>query len=175
MKPAYWIIAALIVISPCWSAAQGGAPHREPLSSLSEDRDDEKRILELVNEARMEGARCGSRYYGPTKPLSWNDRLANAALRQCRDMSRSRFLGHTGSDGSSSSDRVGDEGYNWERCAENVSEGYKTPEDAVNAWLKSEGHCRNIMNPEYRDAGVAKTFGKGWRPYWTLVLGREMR
>ncbi|MFA5353449.1 MAG: CAP domain-containing protein [Thermodesulfovibrionales bacterium] len=171
MRLIYCIFAVLIALSS-WSA---DAQERDSYSSLSESGSDERLLLDLVNKARMQGARCGNRYYEPAEPFFWNGKLAKAARRQCRDMSRNRFLGHRGSDGSRHSDRVSEAGYDWSSCGENICEGYETPEDVVEGWMESEGHCKNIMNPEYREAGVARSLGRGKRLYWTIVFGTAMQ
>lgn len=161
---------ALVVLGLGYSSSAQGAQH--PPSS---DRGEEKRVVELVNKARSRGARCGDQYFRPAPPLSWNTKLARAAIRQSGDMSHNDFMGHSGSDGSDPSDRVEEAGYNWSRCAENVCMGYRTPEEAVQGWLESEGHCRNIMNPGYKEAGAAFAAGRDRRPYWTIVFGTKMR
>ena len=42
----------------------------------------------------------------------------------------------------------------------------ESEEGTVKAWIESPGHCRNIMNSNYTEIGVARV-----GDYWTLVLG----
>lgn len=142
------------------------------VNACAGDRDNqspEKKIVDLVNRARLKGARCGSRYFKPARPVVWNAVLAQASHKHSRDMAGGEFMGHTGSDDSRPGDRIGQLGYRWMSYGENVCEGYSTPEEAVKAWLKSREHCENIMNPGFREAGAASARGAG-RVYWTLVL-----
>ena len=39
-------------------------------------------------------------------------------------------------------------------------------EDTDNGWINSSGHCSNIMDPKFKEIGVAKV-----GDYWTLVFG----
>jgi len=41
----------------------------------------------------------------------------------------------------------------------------KAVEQAVDTWLKSEGHCRNMMKPEFTHFGAAK-----YGTYWTQIF-----
>ena len=60
---------------------------------------------------------------------------------------------HGGSDGSTPASRIDASGYVWSVSAENVAAGF-TAANVVEAWLKSAGHCRNIMNPVFTETGV---------------------
>ncbi len=137
----------------------------------SEDRGQsvEKKIIELVNQARVKGARCGEQYYKATRPLKWNDKLGAAALRHSADMAMRGDMGHSGFDGSSPAERIDGLGYRWIAYGENAGEGYRNPEEAVKGWLRSPEHCRNIMNSGFLEAGAAsaREFGV---TYWTLLL-----
>lgn len=134
-----------------------------------ERRSAEKNVIDLVNSARLKGARCGNRYYKATRPVEWNETIAQAAKKHSRDMASKENVGHTASDGSGPGERIARLGYRWIAYGENVGEGYRNPEEAVKEWLKSPGHCRNIMNPGFKEAGAAYVKGTK-RTYWTLVL-----
>jgi len=128
-------------------------------------------ILKPINEARMKGMTCGSEYFAPAKPLRWNKKLARASLDHSMDMAKNGFMNHKGSDGSSTDSRLALAGYSWLAYGENIGQGYRNAGEAVNAWLKSDTHCRNIMNPDFEEAGAAAAKNKNLRVYWTLVLG----
>lgn len=129
----------------------------------------EKRIIELVNQARVKGAWCGEHYYKATQPLKWNDKLGEAALGHSTDMARKGDMGHRGFDGSSPAERIDRLGYRWVAYGENVGEGYGNPEEAVKGWLRSPAHCRNIMNSGFLEAGAASARESG-AIYWTMLL-----
>ena len=129
----------------------------------------ERKVVDLVNRARLRGLPCGSRYMRATHPVIWNETLAEVSLKHSRDMADREDMGHSGRDGSRPGDRMKQAGYRWMTYGENVGEGYVTAEEAVGAWLKSPGHCMNIMNPGFKEAGASRARGaKG--TYWTLVL-----
>lgn len=133
----------------------------------------ERRIVKLINEARAKARKCGSKYYKPANLLVWDDMLGQAALKHSMDMAQNGFLSHKGSDNSSPGDRITKTGYRWLIYGEDVGQGYRTPEEAVDGWLKSEIHCKNIMNPEFREAGSAYAKSSSLRIYWTIVFGTQ--
>jgi uncharacterized protein YkwD len=116
-------------------------------------------------------------YYSATSPITWNDKIAAAALRHSNDMVANNFFSHTGSDGTSAGDRLTQAGYVWNAYGENLAVGHSTAA-VVQAWLGSEGHCRNIMNPAYAEIGAGIVDGtyNGFTSmrYWTLDLGRHI-
>lgn len=137
------------------------------LAASAQEEDNKTVILEEVNRLRKEGCTCGDEIMPPVDPLTWNDQLEKAAIKHANDMFNSDILNHTGSDGSSLSERVENEGYRWTLIGENISWGYESVSDAVNGWKGSPGHCKNMMNGSFREMGAA---GKG--TYWVLDLGK---
>ena len=126
-----------------------------------------ERIVQLVNDYRKKGYDCGSEgYFDPATPVRWNDTLALAAKEHSKDMYTNNFFSHTGSDLSSMGVRIRRQGYSWTICGENIGKGYRTEEQVITGWMNSPGHCSNIMNPKFKEIGVAKM-----GDYWTLVLG----
>ncbi len=129
----------------------------------------EKKVVELINRARVRGVRCGGRYYKPVQPVAWSEILWEASSGHCSTMARRGILCHTDYDGARPGENILRLGYKWSAYGENVGEGYRTPEEMVNGWLKSPGHCENIMNPAFREAG--SSFLRGAQGiYWTLIL-----
>lgn len=125
------------------------------------------KMLSLVNKARRSGHYCGKKWYGPAGDLKWNDQLAAAAKIHSTDMSENNFISHKGSNGQFVGDRIYTQRYFWTDCAENLAYGILYEDDVVKEWLKSPGHCENIMNPVYTDMG-AWPIGK----YWTQVFAK---
>ena len=124
-------------------------------------------LLKLVNDQRAAGCDCGEKgYFAPANPVTWNDKLELAAGDHCSDMYENDFFDHTGSDGSKFSDRVKRREYNYNGGGENIAWGYSTEQEVINGWLGSPGHCANIMNPGFKEMGVAKI-----DIYWTQVFG----
>jgi uncharacterized protein YkwD len=114
-----------------------------------------QRVLELVNDARTQPRRCGDRPFGAARPVSRSAVLGRAALLHAEDMARHNYFSHTGRDGSTPAERVRRVGYRFRATGENIAAGPSTPEAAVAGWIKSPGHCANLMNPAYSEMGVA--------------------
>jgi len=124
-------------------------------------------LLQLVNNYRTSGCNCtDSEYFAPTTPVRWSDTLSWAADDHSLDMYTNNFFSHTGSDSSNAGVRIKRRDYNWRTCGENIAKGYPTEEAVVQGWIKSPGHCKNIMNPNFKEMGVARRGS-----YWTQVFG----
>jgi uncharacterized protein YkwD len=114
-----------------------------------------RRVLELTNEARAHARRCGGTRFAAVAPLSSSAALERAAARYARELATSRQLDHTGRDGSSPAERITRSGYRWREVGENLASGLMTPEAVVASWVKSPEHCANLMDPAFRQMGVA--------------------
>lgn len=180
------IIMFGVILCGCGGAGSGvtATPptHRDSVAvSLSSsfptsvDAREVSALLVAINSARSRGRKCGRVFHDAAAPVVWSEQMGIAAFKHSRDMASKRFLGHTGSDGSSPDERLTRESYQWRSCGENVSVGHSSANEVVRAWLSSDGHCRNIMNPDYREIGAAYAFGSYQGSpavrYWTLVLG----
>jgi uncharacterized protein YkwD len=132
----------------------------------------EARVLQLINQARATARTCGTTSYAKAPPLATDERLVRAAQLHSKDMATKNYFSHTGLDGSRPWDRVSRQGYAWSAVGENIAAGYTTPEAVVQGWLKSAGHCANIMNPRYTQTGVGQATGGRYGVYWTQVFAR---
>lgn len=140
-----------------------------PLFAESQEDIMVKRLIKMLNRQRASGGVCGKRFYGPSNPLKWDNRLAKAASVHASDMAENDRLSHNGRDGSDPGERIKSAGYRWKAFGENIGEGYRTPEDIFRAWMKSEGHCKNIMNPLFKDVGASR-ITNGDKTFWVLVF-----
>jgi uncharacterized protein YkwD len=104
--------------------------------------------------------------------LAGNGPLGTAARGHSIDMAVNNFMSHTGSNGSSLSDRLAAVGYSARAWAENVAAGYGTPADVVAGWMGSAGHKANILGP-YTELGVGYAYCSGtqYGSYWTVDFG----
>ncbi|MFE5582477.1 CAP domain-containing protein [Kitasatospora sp. NPDC056531] len=125
--------------------------------ALAPTQGDTGSMLTLVNQARAT-AGCPA--------LTVNSQLVQAAQTHSNDMAKTGKLSHTGSDGSSASDRITKAGYKWSASAENIAQGYGSAQATFDGWMNSSGHKGNILNCGYKDTGIADTNG-----YWTQVFG----
>jgi uncharacterized protein YkwD len=142
-----------------------------PVSALPAEQV-QQQVLDLVNNARARGRTCGNEQYAPAAPLAISDKLHRAARAHARDMARRNYFEHQGRDGKSPKDRVQREGYRLRLTGENIAFGPETAAEVVAGWLTSPGHCANIMDPRFRDMGVAVSQGrKRGHFYWVQELG----
>ncbi len=126
---------------------------------------DKQLLIDLVNSYRTSGCRCGSTDMPPVEPIVWNKNLEKAAKQHSEDMNNRDYFSHTGSDGSSTGDRIMQNNYLWSLYGENIGKGYSNEQAVVKGWINSPPHCKNIMNPRVKDMGVARSGA-----YWTQVL-----
>jgi uncharacterized protein YkwD len=125
-------------------------------------------MLQLVNDVRKRGCQCGDTYYYPALPLTWNDQLETAAYSHSSDMAKNKFFAHLAPDGSKAGQRIERAGYLWKAYGENIGQGYKTEKEMVAGWLASPGHCKNIMNKNFKEMGVARV-----GTLWTQTFARK--
>ncbi len=122
-------------------------------------------MLTLVNAERQ---RAG------VAPLTLNSQLSAAAQRHVQDMANNGNHSHTGTDGSSPGQRIAAVGYGAATWGENIQWGnsYISPAAAMQRWMESDAHRRNILNPNYTELGVAHVVSASGRPYWVQKFGR---
>lgn len=116
----------------------------------------EARVLELVNQYRAQGADCGAEgEFGPADPLEMNAHLRCAARLHSVDMVERDFFAHENPDGQGPAERVAETDFEGAGAiGENIFQGPDSAEQAVEGWMSSDGHCANIMRPEFNYIGV---------------------
>ena len=94
-------------------------------------------------------------------PLATTTGLRRIAAQKSRDMVIRHYFSHTGPRHETLAMRL--RTIDWRGCAgENIGYGtsyYSTPRAMVWAWMRSEGHRENILEPSYRWIGVAISLG----------------
>ena len=113
------------------------------------------RTLELVNEARSQPRRCGSRSFAPAPPLTLDRTLDSVAYGHATDMAEHNYFEHEDLAGHTPADRVRAVGYREKLVGENIAFGPRTADEVVQGWLDSPGHCENIMDPRFAQMGIA--------------------
>ena len=131
-----------------------------------------KRVVNYINRIRSESRSCGGKQYPAAPKITWSGTLSMAANSHSDDMADNNFFDHEGSSGLSASERLSATGYDWKTVAENISAGTDTPEQTIEQWMLSAGHCHNMMNSAHTEIGLACTRNNlsDYRIYWTLVL-----
>jgi uncharacterized protein YkwD len=138
-----------------------------------------KAALCLINKLRQQRR---------LRALTDSPQLDRAADRHAREMVADQYFSHDSPDGNGVSDRVKGAGYlrgypSWQ-VGENLAWGSgleSTARRIVLAWMGSTGHKRNLLDPSYREAGLAVVAGSpadsaGSRVgTYTNVFGRRGR
>jgi hypothetical protein len=123
-------------------------------------------LLALVNEARINQG---------LYPYVISAELSAAAQRHSNDMATSGQIGHTGSDGSSSTQRVLEAGYGVFDfglvASENVYGGIGGADAPFNAWMGQSGARSNLLSEKYREVGIGVARDDQGRIFWTLDVG----
>jgi uncharacterized protein YkwD len=147
-------------------ASRYALPDRSQAQSLA------ARALELVNQVRVSGTRCGQRSFGPTSPVTLSATLATVALGHAADMAEHDYFEHEDLKGQSPAQRVRAAGYQEKLVGENIAYGPKSVDEVVQGWLDSPDHCENIMDPRFAQMGIAFATGQLSRRglYWVQLL-----
>jgi uncharacterized protein YkwD len=133
----------------------------------------EDEVLQLVNENRAMGWNCDAQgQFGPTEPLTNQPNLRCSARLHSQDMSERDYFAHDNPDGDGPSERMDAAEYSGGTWGENIAMGQRTPAEVVAGWMESDGHCANIMRPEFTEIGVGFFQGEGRSAlYWTQNFG----
>ena len=107
------------------------------------------------------------RFHGLTATIASGTLMA-AAGAKAGDM-RTCGYGHTAC-GRAANYWLAAKGYAGRCSGENIAAGQRSPREVFIAWMSSPGHRANILNPSYRDLGVAETSGPNG-PLWVMELG----
>ena len=182
---------AIVIVAGCSSGASDGAINYKPFNAPPISTKLKDKYLKGINDTRSVGRKCGDHgYYRPASPLVWNDNLYRSSYEHSWDLLKSNTLSHNGSGtssdwsarvlrlsvGSTPQDRGENNGYG-RSVGENIyvaKGGHLDIEDAIEWWLQSDDHCRNLMSRDYKAIGIAKVNGNSdsrWDVYWTGNFG----
>lgn len=119
-------------------------------------------VLRLVN---IEREKLG------VSPLSMSSELLKVATVKSQDIVDHNYFSHTSPTFGGLRELLEYHSITYRRAGENLATGQKTPESVVNAWMNSEGHRTNIMNPEFNTIGVGIVAGGMYGGYtWTQLF-----
>lgn len=126
-------------------------------------------LITLTNQARQDAgfARLEAHY-----------QLTQAARRKALDIIKEGYFSHTTPSGKPFYQWIEEEDYAYLYAGENLAIDFVSSEGAVDAWLASPLHRKNILNKEYTHIGIATARGI-WRDHETTVVvqlfGSELR
>lgn len=133
----------------------------------------QQQMLARVNEARSQARQCGEQSFKAASHLTWSCPLTAAAQAHADDMVENDYFSHTGQDGNGVGERATQQGYSWRTVGENIAAGHTNADAAIESWIKSPGHCRNLMNNDFTEMGMAHAENADARftHYWVQTLG----
>lgn len=176
-RPAFGALSSLMVVILMGSVSSWASDETQSdnatLQGKCELNDQQQAMLSLVNEARSQARQCGDQRFEAVEALVWSCKLEAAAASHSQDMAANDYFSHTGPDGAGIEQRVDNQDYVWRAVGENIAAGHTSVSAAVEGWLDSPGHCRNIMNDAFTEMGMAKANDSESRysTYWTQTLG----
>ena len=121
----------------------------------------QSQVVSLSNSQRVK-AGC--------KALRVNADLLRAARGHSRYMATTRRFSHTGARNSTFVARARSAGYTAAR-SENIAYGYRSAAEVVNAWMKSPGHRRNLLDCGAKTFAVGVVYAANGNPYYTQDFG----
>jgi len=108
-------------------------------------------LANLTNETRQD--------YG-LAILNTNPKLEAAAQQKAQDMINKGYFAHFSPSGTSPWYWMTQSGYQYKYAGENLAINFIDSQEALNAWMDSTGHRENILNPNYKEIGIAVVTGK---------------
>lgn len=94
-------------------------------------------------------------------PLMLNTSLRDSAYHKSQDMFRHNYFAHERPHNGMGFDNfVDNQDYVFIKIAENLARGnFTTSKEVVDAWMKSDTHRNNILDPAYTEIGVSVDYG----------------
>lgn len=121
----------------------------------------QKEVTRLVNVERSKRG---------LSELSFNSQLSNVATLKSQDMINKNYFSHTSPTYGSPFDMMKQFNISYRAAGENIAMGQRTPAEVVNAWMNSQGHRENILNPNFTDIGVGVAKSSNGTLYWTQMF-----
>jgi uncharacterized protein YkwD len=106
--------------------------------------------------------------------LKWSDKIASVARLHSNNMAELNFFSHKGLDGMLVDDRADMLNMGpWSAIGENIAfmKGFENPvQRAVEKWLLSPGHKRNLLNPDWTETAIGLAVTPDGKYYFTQVF-----
>ncbi|MBU8878902.1 sporulation protein [Bacillus sp. FJAT-29790] len=137
--------------------AQAAQPKAEtPTASLVSAF--EQQVFELTNQERVKNG---------VPALKLDNELSKVARAKSSDMKAKGYFDHNSPTYGSPFDMMKQFGISYSSAGENIAMGQQSPQEVVNAWMNSEGHRKNILNPSFTHIGVGHVAEGN---YWTQMF-----
>jgi uncharacterized protein YkwD len=159
-------VFAFLVLGMSLAGVVLSAPNHGELRPLRPSEGElEDRVFEAINQER---GRQG------LPPLQRAGDLSAVARKHSRDMMARNYFAHQSPEGDDLRGRFARSGIgHWRVIAENIAynSGYSDPVSvAVEGWMQSPGHRRNILDPRLQESGIGVAVDRTGRTYFTQVF-----
>lgn len=104
------------------------------------------------------------------KSLTPNQALTNAALAKASNLLSEAYFDHTTRAGNTPWDFIHRAGYRYRSAGENLAIDFTSATAIHAAWLASPTHRDNMLDPAFRDVGIAAITGQYGTRTTTLVV-----
>lgn len=134
------IMVALIVLMPldAWLAQDFMAEQGQEVVDLTNNLRESKNLPALLQ----------------------SQQLTAVAEKKVNNMFVEQYFAHVGPANQSLADWLKQVSYNFTVAGENLAMGYSLPGELLEAWKNSPTHYKNIIDPEFKQIGVAMATGK---------------
>ena len=133
-------------------------PEQKPSTDFSSYQ---QQVLDLVNAERTKRG---------ISALTLDSNLSSVATKKSQDMVNKNYFDHTSPTYGSPFDMMKQFGISYRTAGEHIAKGQKTPQEVVTAWMNSEGHRKNILNPNFTNLGVGIAKDSKGTTYWTQMF-----
>lgn len=107
-------------------------------------------IIDLTNSERLQNGQ---------DILTLNSALAIAAQEKAKNMAAQGYFDHYGPHGETPWQYILAADYEYQYAGENLAMNFSQAENVMKAWMRSDAHRDNILDPHYQEIGVAVTDG----------------
>jgi len=121
-----------------------------------------KEIITMTNDLRLKMGMAA---------LQENALLNQAAFDKAQDMMVNQYFAHMSPDNKNMIAWLKIAGYGYAAAGENLAMGFSSAKDVVAAWTKSKTHYANLIDPDFKDIGVAMVSGN-FKTYDTTMVAQ---
>lgn len=153
------LLCVLALTSSIAQSADGPAARPMPTARVAGE------VVDLTNAQRTRNGRSR---------LHANARLMHAAQLQAEQMARVGKMAHVlpNAPYPSAKDRLAAADYHWQSYGENVALGQVSAAAAIDSWMHSSGHRKNMLSPDFTELGAGYATDRKGRPYYVQVFGK---
>ena len=134
--------ALALVLAPSGAlAARRGCAHANTPAVHATRAQIKRAVVCLIDRQRVERG---------LPALRANAHLSRSAQGWTRTMVATGEFTH----GADFAARITQAGFAWSSAGENIATGFVTPAQVVDGWMASQGHCENILSPDFSQIGI---------------------